>query len=128
MKQKLINLLLVSLFLTVLLSCKSGSQSETDTLDFDNINLNENRKVIISFDTIGEGLPIFYNMYLSVEMSSLFESIGAVFNSDLLNPTLKIPEYITSSKKALNPVKMKSTTTQGREALSYEQRKGYRKW
>ena len=36
----------------------------------DNINLNENRKVIISFDTIGEGLPIFYNMYLSVEMSA----------------------------------------------------------
>ena len=102
MKQKLINLLLVSLLVAVLLSCKSRSQSETDAFSFDDINLNENRKVINSFDTIGAGLPIFYNMYLSVEMSSLFESIGAVFNSDILNSTSKIPEYLTSSKKALN--------------------------
>ncbi len=102
MKQKLINLLLVSLLVAALLSCKSRSQSETDAFSFDDINLNENRKVINSFDTIGEGLPIFYNMYLSVEMSSLFESIGAVFNSDILNSTSKIPEYLTSSKKALN--------------------------
>ena len=102
MKQKLINLLLVSLLVAALLSCKSRSQSETDAFSFDDINLNENRKVINSFDTIGAGLPIFYNMYLSVEMSSLFESIGAVFNSDILNSTSKIPEYLTSSKKALN--------------------------
>ena len=51
---------------------------------------------------MGEGLPIFYNMYLSVEMSSLFQSSGAVFKQELLNSPDKISNYVTSSKKALN--------------------------
>ncbi len=102
MKHRFFILLPVSLFLFVMFGCKSGTDTESDTIDLNDINLDENRNVISSFDTIGEGLPIFYNMYLSVEMSSLFESIGAVFNPDLLNSTSRIPEYLTSSKKALN--------------------------
>jgi hypothetical protein len=51
---------------------------------------------------MGEGLPIFYNMYLSVEMSSLFQSSGAVFKQEILNSPDRMPNYITSSKKALN--------------------------
>jgi hypothetical protein len=54
------------------------------------------------YDTTGVGLPIFYNMYLSVELSSLFESSGAVFMQELLNPPDKVVDYLTSSKKALN--------------------------
>jgi hypothetical protein len=88
--------------LIVVISCKSGGKTESDSFDFEDISLDEGKKAINSADTIGLGLPIFYNMYLSVEMSTLFESIGAVFNPDLLNSTSKIPEYITSSKKALN--------------------------
>jgi transcriptional regulator with XRE-family HTH domain len=41
-------------------------------------------------------------MYLSVELSSLFESVGAVFNADLLNNIENNPEYITSSQQAVN--------------------------
>jgi hypothetical protein len=88
--------------MTLLISCKSGGKSGTDELDFGDINLDEDTRILTSADTVGQGLPIFYNMYLSVEMSSLFESIGAVFDADLLNSTSKIPEYITSSKKAFN--------------------------
>ncbi|UCH15665.1 MAG: hypothetical protein JSV22_06795 [Bacteroidales bacterium] len=88
--------------LAVIISCKSGGKSETDSFDFDEISLEDEKNIMNSTDTIGAGLPIFYNMYLSVEMSSLFESIGAVFNADILNNTSKLPEYITSSKKALN--------------------------
>jgi hypothetical protein len=41
-------------------------------------------------------------MYLSVEMSSLFQSSGAVFKQELLNSPDKMSNYVTSSKKALN--------------------------
>ena len=53
---------------------------------------------------IGEdgGIPIFYNMYLSVEMSSLFQSIGATYNDQILNSPERIQSYETSSDKALN--------------------------
>jgi len=102
MKQRQFIFIPAVFILAVIISCKSGVKSETDSIDFEGISLEEGKKVINSVDTIGAGLPIFYNMYLSVEMSTLFESIGAVFNPDLLNSTSKIPEYITSSKKALN--------------------------
>lgn len=48
------------------------------------------------------GIPIFYNMYLSVEMSSLFKSINATFNKNLLNPYDKSNEYEISGQKAVN--------------------------
>ncbi len=102
MKQNQFILIPVIFILTVIISCKSGAKSEADSYDFGDISLEDGKKAINAADTVGAGLPIFYNMYLSVEMSSLFESIGAVFNPDLLNSTSKIPEYITSSKKALN--------------------------
>jgi hypothetical protein len=102
MERRFFIFLTASIFLFNLLGCKSGTDSESDVINYKDFNLNENGKIISSFDTIGKGLPIFYNMYLSVEMATLFESIGAVFNSDLLNPTTKIPDYLTSSDKALN--------------------------
>jgi hypothetical protein len=41
-------------------------------------------------------------MYLSVELSTLFESAGAVFSPELMNPVDKSSEYITSSQQAVN--------------------------
>lgn len=48
------------------------------------------------------GIRIFYNMYLSVEMSTLFKSINASFNKNLMNPYDKANEYEISGKKAVN--------------------------
>ena len=83
-------------------SCKPAGNKDADVIDYETIQLDERKEVISSSDTIGEGLPIFYNMYLSVEMSSLFESVNAVFDQDLLNRSDKSIDYITASKKALN--------------------------
>ncbi len=91
-----------AILIVLLIACKSGDKSGTDQIDLEGISLEEDTRILDSKDTVGQGLPIFYNMYLSVEMSTLFESIGAVFDADLLSSTSKIPEYITSSKKALN--------------------------
>ena len=93
---------LVLISAIILSSCKSNKPQDSEVIDYGDIKLDEAKNVISSNDTIGEGLPIFYNMYLSVEMSSLFESVDAVFDQDLLNKADKTTDYITSSKKALN--------------------------
>ncbi len=85
----------------VVISCRSGKRGE-QVIDFDSIDYASNEKVISPLDTIGEGLPIFYNMYLSVELSSLFESAGAVFTPELMNNPDKTSEYLTSSQQAIN--------------------------
>jgi hypothetical protein len=48
------------------------------------------------------GIRIFYNMYLSVEMNTLFKSINATFNKNLLNPYEKAGDYEISGEKAVN--------------------------
>lgn len=82
-------------------SCKQFGKSGSD-LTADSISLGDIKPLVHEYDSIGEGLPIFYNMYLSVEMSSLFQSSGATFKEGLLNSPDKISDYVTSSKKALN--------------------------
>lgn len=49
-----------------------------------------------------EGIPVYYNMYLTVELSSLFENEGALYQENILNPVEKANQYIASSEKALN--------------------------
>lgn len=93
-------ILLVSL-LVLVVSCKQGSRPGNNG-EIDSISLGEVKPLVHDFDTMTEGLPIFYNMYLSVEMSSLFQSSGAVFKHDLLNSPDHMSNYVTSSKKALN--------------------------
>jgi hypothetical protein len=100
MKIKIFKLVTIG-FISILFGCKSSSDNRKP-VGFDSISLTPAQKVISSFDTIGEGLPIFYNMYLSVELSSLFQSAGAVFKSDLLNSSDHISSYLTSSQQAIN--------------------------
>jgi hypothetical protein len=95
------SVLFMGLLLIISGSCKQGGSS-TNNEKNDSISLNEIRPLIHGYDTMTDGLPIFYNMYLSVEMSSLFQSSGAVFKQDILNSPDKISNYLTSSKKALN--------------------------
>ena len=82
-------------------ACKKNSQ-EPSIVGLDSIDLSEPGTHLSELDTIGTGIPIFYNMYLSVELSSLFETAGAVFTPDLLNQHDRTSDYITSYKKAIN--------------------------
>lgn len=85
----------------LVLSCRPGKQGD-QVIDFDSINYGSTEKVVSPLDTVGEGLPIFYNMYLSVELSSLFETAGAVYTPELMNNPDKTSEYLTSSQQAVN--------------------------
>ncbi len=98
MKSK-VAIILISVGLTT--ACKRNAP-ETSVIDMDSIDMSETGTHLSELDTIGSGIPIFYNMYLSVELSSLFETAGAVFTPELLNQTEKTSEYITSYKKAMN--------------------------
>lgn len=85
----------------ILFSCRSNVNTK-QVIEFDSINLTSKDIPLNPLDTAGEGLPIFYNMYLSVELSSLFESAGAVFTPETMNSVNKTSEYITSSQQATN--------------------------
>jgi len=84
------------------ITCKQSSKRDSGLAGIDSVDLKEIKPYISQYDTMGEGLPIFYNMYLSVEMSTLFDAAGAVFNEARLNSTDNITDYTISSKKALN--------------------------
>jgi hypothetical protein len=101
MKTRLNAVLIMCLFTCLFFSCKYGTKSDTGA-GSDSINLGDIKPLIHNYDSTGVGLPIFYNMYLSVEMSSLFQTTGAVYKPELLNSAEKVSDYVTSSKKALN--------------------------
>lgn len=99
MKTRFSGFILISL--AIIVSCRpAGKSGKAEGID--SINLGDIKPLVHNIDSMGDGLPIFYNMYLSVELSSLFQSSGAVFKQDLLNSTDNLSNYITSSKKALN--------------------------
>ncbi len=90
-----------TVLLLLTLGCNSGGRKD-QVIEFDSVGLSEKNIPLNPLDTLGEGLPIFYNMYLSVELSSLFETAGAVFDADLMNSVGKTSEYLTSSQQAIN--------------------------
>lgn len=86
----------IGLFIfVIILSCSSNNQQKIST---DSIAKNKKD----TLEIVDGGIPIFYNMYLSVELSSLFKSIGASYNSEILNSPDKAKTYEISTDKALN--------------------------
>ena len=81
-------------------SCNSGKQKNANNAKTDTLISKISAK---DTSSVKDGqIQIFYNMYLSVEMSSLFKSIGAVYNYNLLNSSEKVEKYNSSTDKAMN--------------------------
>jgi hypothetical protein len=80
-------------------ACKTNSSKQSQTAANDSLN-----KTLLEDTTsvIDGAIPIFYNMYLSVEMSSLFKTIGAIYNPKILNSPDHVSNYNISTDKALN--------------------------
>ena len=78
-------------------ACKTKQPNESD-----NEKQSDSLAVIDTTAIEDGGIRIFYNMYLSVEMNTLFKSIHATFNKNLLNPYEKANEYEISGEKAVN--------------------------
>lgn len=85
--------------LGMLASCRNSSQSGNLKISVDSLSAD---KAANSQPEIGEGLPIYYNMNLTVDMTSFFETGGVVYRPELQNPVEKVKEYISSTEKAIN--------------------------
>jgi len=91
---------LFSVFLFCFFSSCTSNTNKSETASTETVTRPvANRNLAIGKDG---GLPIFYNMYLSVEMSSLFKSIGATYNQKMLNSPDKYNRYNLSTEKAMN--------------------------
>jgi len=99
-KNFLAYVIIVIIILLIISSCKQKSIKQTEPEVKIDTTISEYK--ILPEDTLGEGLPIFYNMYLSVEISSLFKSAGVKFNNDIISSYSKYVDYTTTDKKALN--------------------------
>lgn len=91
---------LVFIFIILLVaSCNRGQIKQSGPVTTDSVTQISKIDTIVD---ITNGIPIFYNMYLSVEMSSLFKSINASYNEKLLNSPDRLDRYNISTDKALN--------------------------
>jgi hypothetical protein len=82
----------------LLISCNTNTSKQGNLTQSDSAISNKSVDSLVIQD---DGLPIFYNMYLSVEMSSLFKSIGASYDPKLLSSPDKISNYNVSTDKAI---------------------------
>lgn len=80
-------------------ACKSEQQPNGITTE---VTQTDSTALIDTTAIEDGGIRIFYNMYLSVEMHTLFKSINATFNKKLLNPYENANQYEISGEKAVN--------------------------
>jgi hypothetical protein len=95
---KALNLIFAGALLLIS-SCATNSSKQNQVASADSALKNMSADSIVIKDG---AIPIFYNMYLSVEMSSLFHTIGATYNASILNSPDKTDVYNVSTDKALN--------------------------
>lgn len=79
-------------------ACKPTTQPNAP----ENENQSDSLALLDSATIEDGGIRIFYNMYLSVEMNTLFKTINASFNKDLLNSFNNVNNYEISGDKAVN--------------------------
>jgi hypothetical protein len=104
MKNTRLFLLIMLLIVISVLQCNPNKTASTTqkTVDSGTTSLKSVDDFKSSFDSTQKGIPVFYNMYLSVDMSKLFKIEGSVFNASYLNPVGNVSSYLLTGKKALN--------------------------
>lgn len=95
--------IIAAILIIFLGACQQSTDSSKEQEMAESVDLTideETEREIV--EELGEGIPVYYNMYLTVELSTLLENEGAEYQENLLNPVEKAKEYITSSEKAMN--------------------------
>jgi hypothetical protein len=90
----------LALCMIIQISCRNKNKNDIVTnIKPDDIGINR-----ISKDTVisAEGLPLFYNMYLTVDIRNLFNEAELKFDPTVPNSPNKVGNYELSSAKAAN--------------------------
>jgi hypothetical protein len=104
MKNIKLSLVLTVLLAVILWQCKSNNTGSSTQKNADSAtaSIKSADDFQSNFDSTQKGIPVFYNMYLSVDMSKLFKVEGATFNQGYLNSVGNLTSYIDAGKKSLN--------------------------
>jgi hypothetical protein len=95
------NSFFLACLISVIVSCSSKTSNSAGTAN--DTNATDSNSVKRDSIAVNNGsIPIFYNMYLSVELSTLFQSIGVSYNPVLLNSPDKTSRYETTTQKSVN--------------------------
>ena len=93
--------IILILVVIVLCQCNPNKTASTNQKAADSVktSLKTADDFQSNFDSTQKGIPVFYNMYLSVDMSKLFKVEGSVFNASYLNPVGNLSSYLLGGRK-----------------------------
>jgi len=98
--KRILKTLVTVLILTHLFSsCQIKDEQNVD-LDKDIYDLGKVSKSIE--EMVESGKSIFYGLYFPIELTNIFENVGAEYTQPVLNSTENVSNYLSSSKAALN--------------------------
>lgn len=98
--KRILKTLVTVLILTHLFSsCQIKDEQNVD-LDKDIYDLGKVSKSIE--EMVESGKSIFYGLYSPIELTKIFENVGAEYTQPVLNSTENVSNYLSSSKAALN--------------------------
>ena len=98
--KRILKTLVTVLILTHLFSsCQIKDEQNVD-LDKDIYDLGKVSKSIE--EMVESGKSIFYGLYFPIELTNIFENVGAEYTQPVLNSTENVLNYLSSSKAALN--------------------------
>jgi hypothetical protein len=100
MVKKALKFLVVFIFFVFFSSCQSNQERKQPLVNNDLESFNEISDQIE--ELVEDKKSIFYGLYSPLEVSQIFERIGAVYTPQILNSIRKSDQYSSSSKIALN--------------------------
>jgi len=96
MRKKFSILFSLILIISSIISCNNENKDNSELTDENSYNIDSLKKVKENV------VKVFYSLPSPMEMASIFTKSGVVYNSEILNPTKNIPNYVTNKSLALN--------------------------
>lgn len=98
-KETLKSLFIILIIIPLLFGCKTGKEKKVN-LDKEITDLKDMSSSIEKM--VRDKKSIFYGLYSPVKVKKIFDNVGVEYTPSVLNPVRNMPNYESSSKKALN--------------------------
>lgn len=98
-KKTLKSLFVILIIFPLLFSCKTGKKKKVNLYK----EITDLKDMSSSIEEmVKDKKSIFYGLYSPVKVKKIFENVGVEYTPSVLNPVDNMPNYASSSKKALN--------------------------